>query len=194
MERPRTGSWPAPSSPGVVQVRRRPSVWPSRMASEGLLSLPAGIALALGANIGTCATALLAALGKPVEAVRAATVHVLFNVARSRCCGSRSSGCSSQASPWRCSSRRRRDSKVCERLGGRGAAADRQRQHAVQCPRTPLLFIGFTGWFAASPCVSSPAARRRRPSCGRSSLIPARWMCPALRSSRCARNWGASAR
>ena len=50
------------------------------LASEGLLTLPAGIALALGANIGTCATALLAALGKPVEAVRAATVHVLFNV------------------------------------------------------------------------------------------------------------------
>jgi phosphate:Na+ symporter len=32
------------------------------MASEGLLALPAGIALALGANIGTCVTALLAAL------------------------------------------------------------------------------------------------------------------------------------
>jgi phosphate:Na+ symporter len=50
------------------------------MASEGLLSLPAGIALALGANIGTCVTALMAALGKPVEAVRAAVVHVMFNV------------------------------------------------------------------------------------------------------------------
>ena len=50
------------------------------MASEGLLSLPAGIALALGANIGTCVTVMLAALGKPVEAVRAAIVHVMFNV------------------------------------------------------------------------------------------------------------------
>lgn len=50
------------------------------MASEGLLSLPAGIALALGANIGTCVTALMAALGKPVEAVRAAMVHVMFNI------------------------------------------------------------------------------------------------------------------
>ena len=51
------------------------------MASEGLLSLPAGIALALGANIGTCATALLAALGKPTEAVRASVVHIAFNIA-----------------------------------------------------------------------------------------------------------------
>jgi phosphate:Na+ symporter len=51
------------------------------LASQGLLNLPAGIALAFGANIGTCATALLAAIGKPREAVRAAVAHVLFNVA-----------------------------------------------------------------------------------------------------------------
>jgi phosphate:Na+ symporter len=50
------------------------------MAAEGLLSLPAGIALALGANIGTCMTAVLAAIGKPVAARRAAAAHVLFNV------------------------------------------------------------------------------------------------------------------
>ena len=34
------------------------------MASEGLMSLRAGIALAFGANIGTCVTAILAAIGK----------------------------------------------------------------------------------------------------------------------------------
>ncbi len=50
------------------------------MAAEGLLSLQGGITLALGANIGTCATALLAALGKPTEAQRAAVVHLSFNV------------------------------------------------------------------------------------------------------------------
>ena len=50
------------------------------LSSQGLLSLPAGIALVLGANIGTCVTALLAAIGKPREAFRAAMVHVLFNV------------------------------------------------------------------------------------------------------------------
>lgn len=50
------------------------------MASQGLVSLEAGIAIALGANIGTCVTALLAAIGKPREAVRASIVHVLFNV------------------------------------------------------------------------------------------------------------------
>jgi len=50
------------------------------LASQGFITLEAGIALALGANIGTCVTALLAAIGKPAEAVRAAIVHVLFKV------------------------------------------------------------------------------------------------------------------
>ena len=51
------------------------------MAGQGLIGLETAIALALGANIGTCVTALLAAIGKPPEAVRAAAVHTLFNVA-----------------------------------------------------------------------------------------------------------------
>jgi phosphate:Na+ symporter len=50
------------------------------MASQGLINLPAGIALILGANVGTCITALLASIGKPREALRAAVVHVLFNL------------------------------------------------------------------------------------------------------------------
>ena len=50
------------------------------MAGQGLISLEAGIALAFGANVGTCITAQLAALGKPREALRAAVVHLLFNV------------------------------------------------------------------------------------------------------------------
>ena len=51
------------------------------LAAQGFISLDAGIALIFGANIGTCITAGLASLGKPREAVRAAVVHVLFNVA-----------------------------------------------------------------------------------------------------------------
>jgi phosphate:Na+ symporter len=50
------------------------------MALQGLITLDAGIALALGANIGTCATAGLAAIGKPREAVRVAVAHVTFKV------------------------------------------------------------------------------------------------------------------
>lgn len=51
------------------------------MAGQGLIGLEGAIALALGANIGTCVTAGLAAIGKPREAVRAAVVHTLFNTA-----------------------------------------------------------------------------------------------------------------
>jgi len=50
------------------------------MALQGLITLEAGIALALGANIGTCATAGLAAIGKPREAVRVAVAHVSFKI------------------------------------------------------------------------------------------------------------------
>ena len=52
------------------------------MASEGLLSLPAGIALALGANVGTAVTTALMGVmsAESTEAVRTSVVHVAFNV------------------------------------------------------------------------------------------------------------------
>ena len=50
------------------------------MAMQGLVTLEAGIALSLGANVGTCVTAGLASLKKPPEAVRVAVVHVMFNL------------------------------------------------------------------------------------------------------------------
>lgn len=50
------------------------------LASQGLISLEQGIALVFGANIGTCVTALLAAIGKQRVALRAALIHVVFNV------------------------------------------------------------------------------------------------------------------
>jgi phosphate:Na+ symporter len=51
------------------------------MASQGLIQLEPAIAIVLGANIGTCITAGLAAIGKPREAVRVAAAHTIFNVA-----------------------------------------------------------------------------------------------------------------
>jgi len=50
------------------------------MASQGLVPLETGIALALGASLGTPVTAILATIGRPRVARRAAAVHVLFNV------------------------------------------------------------------------------------------------------------------
>lgn len=51
------------------------------MAGQGLVGLETGIAIVLGAAIGTCVTALLAAIGRPPDAVRAAVVHVVVNTA-----------------------------------------------------------------------------------------------------------------
>lgn len=50
------------------------------LAGQGFIPLETGIALAMGANIGTCVTAVLASIGKPREAVQAATIHIIFNV------------------------------------------------------------------------------------------------------------------
>lgn len=80
MENPLFGILAGALFTGLVQSSAATVGIAIAMASEGLLTLPAGIALALGANIGTCVTALLAALGKPTEAVRAAVVHISFNV------------------------------------------------------------------------------------------------------------------
>ncbi|HNT27703.1 MAG TPA: Na/Pi cotransporter family protein [bacterium] len=49
------------------------------LASQGLLSFPAAIALVLGTNIGTTVTALLASIGTNYHAKRAAAAHILFN-------------------------------------------------------------------------------------------------------------------
>jgi len=51
------------------------------LATENLISLPAGIALMLGAEIGTCSDTLLATIGRSREAIRAGVFHLLFNIA-----------------------------------------------------------------------------------------------------------------
>lgn len=50
------------------------------LCSTGVLPVYMGIALVMGENIGTTATANLAALGAGIEARRAALAHLLFNV------------------------------------------------------------------------------------------------------------------
>jgi phosphate:Na+ symporter len=81
MENPLLGILVGAVFTGLVQSSAATTGIAIVMAAGGLITLPAGIALAFGANIGTCVTALLAAIGKPVDAVRAAVVHIMFNVA-----------------------------------------------------------------------------------------------------------------
>jgi phosphate:Na+ symporter len=81
MENPLIGILVAAAFTGLIQSSSATTGIVIVMASQGFITLPAGIALAFGANVGTCVTAMLASIGKPREAVRAAVVHVGFNVA-----------------------------------------------------------------------------------------------------------------
>ena len=81
MDNPLIGILVAAVFTGLIQSSAATTGIVIVMASQGFITLPAGIALAFGANIGTCMTAILASIGKPREAVRAAVVHVLFNLA-----------------------------------------------------------------------------------------------------------------
>lgn len=81
MERPLVGIVTAGVFTALVQSSSATTGIVIVLASQGLVSPEAGIALILGANVGTSATALLAAIGKPREALRAAVAHTFFNVA-----------------------------------------------------------------------------------------------------------------
>jgi phosphate:Na+ symporter len=80
MEKPLIGILIAAIFTGLIQSSAATTGIVIVMAAQGFITLQAGIALAFGANIGTCITALLASIGKPREALRASVVHVIFNV------------------------------------------------------------------------------------------------------------------
>ena len=50
------------------------------LAGSGLITLPAGVALMLGAEIGTCADTLVATIGRGRPALRTGVFHLLFNL------------------------------------------------------------------------------------------------------------------
>ena len=50
-----------------------------KLAAKGLLTLPAGIAVMLGAELGTCSDTLLATVGRGRPALKTGLFHLLFN-------------------------------------------------------------------------------------------------------------------
>ncbi|MBD2107030.1 Na/Pi symporter [Nodosilinea sp. FACHB-13] len=50
------------------------------LAGSGLIALPAGIAIMLGAEVGTCADTLIATIGRGSAALRTGLFHLLFNL------------------------------------------------------------------------------------------------------------------
>ena len=153
MENPLLGILVGAVFTGLVQSSAATTGIAIVMASAGLITLPAGIALAFGSNIGTCVTAILASLGKPVEAVRAAVVHITFNIAG--------------VVLWVMFIPQLADFIVAispsspELSGKAQMAADVPRQianaHTVFNVANTLLFIGFTNFFARLAVKLVPA-------------------------------------
>jgi phosphate:Na+ symporter len=80
MENPLLGILAGAIFTAVVQSSAATLAVVIALGSQGLMPLEVGIAVVLGANIGTCLTAMLASIGKAAEAVQVGVVHLLFNV------------------------------------------------------------------------------------------------------------------
>ncbi len=65
---------------GIIQSSSATSGLVIALIGNGLITLPGGVAIMMGANIGTCVTALLASIGGNVGARRVAVAHIMFNV------------------------------------------------------------------------------------------------------------------
>lgn len=80
MQNPALGVAAAAVFTALVQSSSATSGLVIVLAGGGLITLDAGIAFIMGANVGTCITAMLSAIGKPREATRVAIAHVVFNI------------------------------------------------------------------------------------------------------------------
>jgi len=65
---------------GIIQASSATIALVLAMATQGIINLQAAVAITLGANIGTCVTALLASIGTSRNAKRVAVIHLSFNV------------------------------------------------------------------------------------------------------------------
>jgi len=80
-DRPLLGVLVGAAVTAVIQSSSAMTALVIGMGSAGLLSLPAAIALILGANIGTTITAMIASIGSSVSARRLAITQLLVNTA-----------------------------------------------------------------------------------------------------------------
>ncbi|MFA9558785.1 Na/Pi symporter [Evansella sp. AB-rgal1] len=65
---------------GIIQSSSAVTAIAMSFMNENLLQLPAGISIMLGANLGTCVTALLASLGGSKESKLTAYTHIWVNI------------------------------------------------------------------------------------------------------------------
>ena len=160
MEHPLYGILASAAFTAVVQSSSATTGVIIVLATQGLITLDQGIALVFGANIGTCVTALLAAIGKSREALRAAMVHITFNTLG--------------VIAWYwfipefAALIREISPRHTELEGIRRLAAETPRQianaHTLFNVGNTLLFIGFTPWFARMVTWMVPVTEEEKAS------------------------------
>lgn len=103
------------------------------LASQNLITLPAAIAVMLGAEVGTCADTIAATIGRSREAIRAGVFHLFFNLTTAAL-GLVFIKQLAELAAWLAF----------------GAGVDRQiaNAHVLFNVLGVLLFIGFTDWIA----------------------------------------------
>lgn len=65
---------------GIIQSSSATTVMVVGMAGSGIIPVAPALFIVMGANIGTCVTALLSSIGASINARRAAFIHMTFNV------------------------------------------------------------------------------------------------------------------
>ncbi|MGE5592264.1 MAG: Na/Pi cotransporter family protein [Betaproteobacteria bacterium] len=70
---------------GLIQSSSATTVVLISLARQGIMDLGSAVAVALGSNIGTCVTTLIAGMGASRTARKAALLHLAFNVAGVAC-------------------------------------------------------------------------------------------------------------
>lgn len=65
----------------MLQSSTATTVITMALSMDGLIPMEGAIAIVLGANVGTCATSVIAAIGQPRSAAQVALAHVLLNAA-----------------------------------------------------------------------------------------------------------------
>jgi len=65
---------------GIIQSSSVTSGMVIALGTQNLINLEAAITIIIGANIGTCATVLIASIGTSLPAKRVAAAHIMFNI------------------------------------------------------------------------------------------------------------------
>lgn len=80
MENPLTGAGVGALTTLIIQSSSATVGMAITLAKKGLLSLPAGIAVMLGAELGTCSDTLLATIKSDRQAIKTGLFHLFFNI------------------------------------------------------------------------------------------------------------------